>query len=116
MLLSPERHYVALAQYLRTGNGSRLSLSAGEACKRPSTSHADCNFQLEPLETFRATIGHSAGGASHWEGYIKDLIIADGKVSPKTFRRIASSHDLSPNPADHDRLQEMLENLRLLTF
>ncbi len=107
-------HYVVRGQLSVIGGQTTLSLGAAKAGGTPK----ECRLSFPTSPNFRGTVGLSIGHSSdrdrHWGGYIRDLVVADGVVSPKAFKLMAASEDLSPNPADHDRLQEVLDGIALM--
>jgi hypothetical protein len=114
MDLQTDAHYVVRGQYILTGDSLRIDLASALAGNPPVQRSCSGTGVVPVFKGSPLSVGHSADGGSHWGGYVKDIVVADGGVSPKTFRILAGTEDLSPNPLDQDRLRDAFEMLNLI--
>jgi hypothetical protein len=109
-----EHHYVVCAQYLAGGLQTLLSLRVAEVAGDIQSNRQSFkgNPAISPNRV--VSVGHRLNVTEHWNGIIKELTISDSTVAARTFRHIAGTEDLSPNPMDGDRLSLALAREALI--
>ncbi|MBL8544371.1 MAG: hypothetical protein JNJ63_11250 [Hyphomonadaceae bacterium] len=104
-------HFVICGQYKRDRGKLRLELSIAEPGQRPERAETYLTCPSPTFNRLELNIGHSSDASHHWNGNIRDVVMADGIIATDTFRRMAASQDLSPNPHDGNRLEKEIANL-----
>jgi predicted nucleic acid-binding protein len=114
MPLKPDIQYVVGANFGPAGKGGLIVLLAAEMGSEVATARADVGVVGKTTAKSRLNVGHSQRQLDHWNGLIKDLVVAPQRLPPRTFRLLASTEDLSPNPADSDKLEEAVQRVIVL--
>jgi len=113
MPVLPETHYVVCGQYALEAGNHRLTLQAARAGERPAFFRKFVRG-IATLAWQEMSVGHALSGQDHWWGDVKDLVVADGRIKPASFTRMAATEDLAPNPHDGGRLEEELIRASLI--
>jgi hypothetical protein len=114
MPLLNDRHYVVGVHTTRSGRFTQVTLMAAEAGGPPAMTREVVARPGAPTSMSRLNVGHNRRRSDHWNGVIKDLVVASGALPPRTFRLLASTEDLSPNPADSDKLGDAVQRVIML--
>jgi hypothetical protein len=114
MPLKTDAHYVLGVNVRRTDKGNHITLMATEQGGLPICARADVRTVGTGTGQSRLSVGNSHRQLDHWNGPIRDLVVASGGLPPKTFRLLAATQDLSPNPLDSDKLEEAVQRVIVL--
>jgi predicted nucleic acid-binding protein len=111
MPLENDGHYIVGVNLRPTEKGCHIALMAAKQGGQEAIARADVRAVGKGIGNSELSIGHNRHQLEHWNGAIKDLVVASGSLPPRTFRLLASTEDLSPNPADSDTLAEAVQRV-----
>lgn len=107
-------HYVVGVNIRPVVGGDEITLMAAEVGGQIYRTKSVVGSVGVVSANSRLNVGHSRRQRDHWNGLIKDLVVASGSLPARTFRLLASTEDLSPNPSDSDKLSEAVQRVVML--
>ncbi|QBQ49106.1 hypothetical protein [Brevundimonas naejangsanensis] len=114
MPLKAGSRYVVGVNFRPSEKGNQIVLMAAERGGVTEFVRADVGTVTDVTSQSRLNLGHTQRQSNHWNGTIQDLVVASGSLPIRTFRLLASTEDLSPNPLDSDKLEEAVQRVMVL--